>query len=192
MPEQWRMAGFFQCTAEPVNIHTRKKILNTLKCAHLLSRVWLLVTPWTVAHQAPLSMEFSRQEHWRELPFPSPGDLPNPGIKPMSLKASCIGRWIFYHWYHLGSPKSEAESCSVVSDSATTWTCTPRLLCPWYSPGRNTGVGCHALLQGSFWPRDRTQSPALQADSLLSELQWAHCVCCRILIFDSNEYRCRI
>ena len=85
MPEQWRMAGFFQCTAEPVNIHTRKKILNTLKCAHLLSRVWLLVTPWTVAHQAPLSMEFSRQEYWSELPFTSPGDLPNPGIKPASL-----------------------------------------------------------------------------------------------------------
>ena len=43
------------------------------------------VTPWTVAHQSPLSMELSRQEYWRELPFPSPGDLPNPGIKPRSL-----------------------------------------------------------------------------------------------------------
>ena len=43
-----------------------------------------LVTPWTVACQVPLSMGFSRQEHWRGLPFPSPGDLPNPGIKPMS------------------------------------------------------------------------------------------------------------
>ena len=41
-------------------------------------------TPWTVAHQAPLSMGFSRQEYWRVLPFPSPGDLPNPGIEPMS------------------------------------------------------------------------------------------------------------
>ena len=41
-------------------------------------------TPWTVAHQAPLSMEFSRQEDWSGLPFPSPGDLPNPGIKPRS------------------------------------------------------------------------------------------------------------
>ena len=43
-----------------------------------------LVTPWTVALQAPLSMRFSRQEYWTELPFPSPGDLPNPGIKPGS------------------------------------------------------------------------------------------------------------
>ena len=42
------------------------------------------MTPWTVAHQAPLSMGFSRQEHWSGLPFPSPGDLPNPGIKPRS------------------------------------------------------------------------------------------------------------
>ena len=43
-----------------------------------------LCTPWTVAHHAPLSMEFSRQEYWSELPFPSPGDLPHPGIEPRS------------------------------------------------------------------------------------------------------------
>ena len=43
-----------------------------------------LVTPWTVASQAPLPMGFSRQEYWSGLPFPSPGDLPNPGIKPES------------------------------------------------------------------------------------------------------------
>ena len=40
--------------------------------------------PGTIAHQAPLSMGFLRQEHWSELPFPSPGNLPDPGIKPMS------------------------------------------------------------------------------------------------------------
>ena len=44
----------------------------------------MLATPWTVASQAPLSMGFSRQEHWSGLPFPSPGDLPDPGIKPES------------------------------------------------------------------------------------------------------------
>ena len=48
------------------------------------SRVPLFVTVWTVAHQAPLSMKFSRQEYWNGLPFPSPGDLPDPGIKPGS------------------------------------------------------------------------------------------------------------
>ena len=42
------------------------------------------VTPWTVAHQAPLSTEFSRQEYWSGLPFPFPGDPPAPGIKPLS------------------------------------------------------------------------------------------------------------
>ena len=49
-----------------------------------LSRVQLFATPWTVAHQAPPSMEFSRQEYWSGLPFPSPGDLPHPGIEPGS------------------------------------------------------------------------------------------------------------
>ena len=50
-----------------------------------LTRVRLFVTPWTAACQAPLSMGFSRQQYWSGLPFPSPGDLPNPGIEPMSL-----------------------------------------------------------------------------------------------------------
>ena len=46
-----------------------------------LSRVQLFATPWTVAHQAPPSMGFSRQEYWSGLPFPSPGELPDPGIE---------------------------------------------------------------------------------------------------------------
>ena len=46
-----------------------------------LSHVWLFVTPWTVAHQAPLSMGFSRQEYCSGLLFPSPGDLPDPRIE---------------------------------------------------------------------------------------------------------------
>ena len=50
----------------------------------LLSRVRLFATPRTVAHQAPPSMGFSRQEYWSGLPFPSPGDLPDPGIEPGS------------------------------------------------------------------------------------------------------------
>ena len=44
-----------------------------------------LVSPWTVAHQVPLSMGFSRKEYWSGLPFPSPGDRPDPGIEPRSL-----------------------------------------------------------------------------------------------------------
>ena len=49
-----------------------------------LSRVQLFAAPWTVAYQAPPSMDFSRQEYWTGLPFPSPGDLPDPGIEPRS------------------------------------------------------------------------------------------------------------
>ena len=50
-----------------------------------LNHVQLFATPWAVAHQAPLSMEFFRQEYWGELPFPTSRDLSNPGIEPMSL-----------------------------------------------------------------------------------------------------------
>ena len=53
------------------------------------SRVHLYATLWIVAHQASLSMGFSRQEYWSGLPFPSPGNLPNPGIEPASLITPC-------------------------------------------------------------------------------------------------------
>ena len=56
------------------------------------SHVQLFATLWTAAHEAPLSMEFSRQEYWSGLPFPSPGDLPDPGIKsgPPALQADYL------------------------------------------------------------------------------------------------------
>ena len=60
-----------------------------------LSRVRLFANPRTPAHQAPLSMKISRQESWSGLPFPTPGDLPEPAIKPKSL---CLLNWqILYH-----------------------------------------------------------------------------------------------
>ena len=52
-------------------------------------------TPWTVACQVPLSMEFSRQEYWSRLPFPSPGDLPYPGFKPTSLASPALAVGFF-------------------------------------------------------------------------------------------------
>ena len=62
-----------------------------------LSRA-LLPYPGTVAHHTPLSMEFSRQEYWNGLPFPTPGYFPNPGIKPVSVSCIfCVGRWILNH-----------------------------------------------------------------------------------------------
>ena len=56
------------------------------------SHVQLFETPWTAALQAPLSMEFSRQEYWSGLPFPSPGDLPNSGIKPSSQNSKEVDK----------------------------------------------------------------------------------------------------
>ena len=57
--------------------------------------VWLFATLWTVAHQTPLSMGFSRQEYWSGLPFLSPGDLPNWGIKPASLLSPALASRFF-------------------------------------------------------------------------------------------------
>ena len=54
-----------------------------------------LATPWTEAHQAPLSMEFSRQEYWSGLPFTIPGDLPDPWIEPRSLASSTLAGGFF-------------------------------------------------------------------------------------------------
>jgi len=71
---------------------TRKLIKKIVCCTQSLSCVQLLATPWTVALQAPLAIEFSRQEYWGRLPFPPPGDL------AWVFFISCIGRWIFYHW----------------------------------------------------------------------------------------------
>ena len=61
----------------------------------LLSHVQLCATPWTVARQAPLPMEFSRQEYWSGLPFPLPGDLPDPGIEPESLAFPALAGGFF-------------------------------------------------------------------------------------------------
>ena len=57
----------------------------------------LCVILQTAARQAPLSLGFSRQEYWSGLPCPPPGDLPDPGIEPVSLTSTCIGRWLLYH-----------------------------------------------------------------------------------------------
>ena len=59
------------------------------------SSVELFATPWTVAHQAPLSMGFSRQECWSGLPCPPPGDLPDPGNEPVSLRSPALAGGFF-------------------------------------------------------------------------------------------------
>ena len=67
-------------------------VLTWLSC---FSCVQLFDTPWTVAKQAPLSMGFSRQEYWSGLPFPSPGDLPDPGMEPTSLTSPALAGGFF-------------------------------------------------------------------------------------------------
>ena len=99
-----------------------------------------LETPWTVACQAPPSMGFSRQEYWSGLPFPSPGDLPDTGIKPESPVDSLP-------LPHLGSTLLLLSHFSHVWLCATPKTKPTRLRRLWDSPGKNTGVGCHFLLQ---------------------------------------------
>ena len=83
------------------------------------SRVRLCATPWTAAHQTPLSLGFSRKEHWSGLPFPSP----------------------------MHESEKWKGSRSVMSNSSRPQGLQPiRLLCPWDFPGKSTGVGCHRLL----------------------------------------------
>ena len=85
-------------------------------CVCVLSHVQLSVTLWTVANQTPLSTKFSRQEHWSGFPFPTPGDLPNPGIKPAS--PAMAGR--FFILEPPGKPK--CSIISFVSLSSAPWT----------------------------------------------------------------------
>ena len=84
------------------------------------SRVRLCVTPWTAAHQAPLSLGFSRQEYWSRVPFPSP------------MHACMLGCF------------SHVQLC------VTPWMAAHRLPCPQDSPGKNTEVGCNFLLQWHY------------------------------------------
>ena len=142
-----------------------------------LSRVPLFPTPWTVAYQAPLSMGFSRRECWSGLPFPSPGDLPDPEIEPGSptLQADTLpseppGRsglfeksFRFGHFFVVVVVLLVLLTKVVSNSFAILWTIAPpRLLCPWDFPGKSTGVGCHFLLQGDLPnPGIEPTSPAL-------------------------------
>ena len=106
-------------------------------CVRALSRVSLSMTPWTVAHQAPLSMVFSRQEYWSALPFPPPGDLPDPGIEPPSPASPALsgryftirGKPFFLHTqseikqismplrnYHAAATAKSLQSCLTLWD----------------------------------------------------------------------------
>ena len=78
----------------------------------VLSHVQLFATPWTTGLQAPLSMEFSRQEYWSGMPFPSPGDIPNPGIELVSLVPPVLqaDSLLLSHWECLKFTKQEYKT----------------------------------------------------------------------------------
>ena len=112
----------------------------------------ILETPWTVTLQTAPPLEFSRQEYWNGLPFPSSKDLPDPGINQNLLHC-----WrILSCWatraarLYIMALLFCAQRLGRIRPFETPWTVAPRLLRPWDSPGKSTGVGCHALLQGNL------------------------------------------
>ena len=107
--------GCFISNRSSVTLSNRVIFLTAHVCVlSSFSHVWLFATPWTIAHQAPLSLGFSRQEYWNGLPCPPPGDLPDPGMEP-----ALVGR------FFTTSPPGKAQwegllllfSGSIVSDS---------------------------------------------------------------------------
>ena len=116
-----------------------------------------LCNPVDLAHPAPLSMVFFRQEYWSGLPFSSPGDLPDPGMEPMCLVSTCFSRHIPYH---LGSPLkvSVQFSHSVVSNSLWPHGLQhTRLPCPSPTPGacsnsHPSSQWCHPTISFSVIP----------------------------------------
>ena len=83
-------------------VFSRRNKIEHMHFLHAYLVVSDSVTPWIVARQAPLSMEFSRQEYWNRLPFPTPGSLPDPGVKSTFLASPALAGHSF-PLHHLGS-----------------------------------------------------------------------------------------
>ena len=146
-----------------------------------LSHVQLFAIPWTVVCQAPLSMEFFRQEYWSGLPSPSPGDFSDPGIEPRcvsctardSLPLSCQGS---YFETDIRACKTENTISFLLQKSGylvTKLCLSTRLLRPWDSLGKSTGVGCHHLLPAQWYslPIQEMQDQSLSWEDSL-EKKW--------------------
>ena len=127
-------------------------MLSFLWCGAVLSCVWFLVTPWTVALLLLCPRDFSGQECWSGLLCPPSGNLPNPGTEPGSLTSPVLASRFFTtsatweaQWVYkiIGKMKVKvAQSCPTFAAQG--------LYSPWNSPGQNTGVGSRSLLQGIF------------------------------------------
>ena len=101
-----------------------RRALHECMLSHF-SPVQFFATPWTVAHQAPLSVGFSRQEHWSGLPCPAPEDLPDLGIEPASLTSPAMAGGFFTTnapWEALGGGKHRELSCTCTTTHPSTHT----------------------------------------------------------------------
>ena len=92
---KWHHYWFFSIFLLFLIVQTNTFFL--FSCCHVC-RTWTFETPWTVGRQAPLSRGYHRQEYWNRLPFPSPGDLHNPGIKPVSPMSPALASGFFTTW----------------------------------------------------------------------------------------------
>ena len=129
----------------------------------MLSHVQLFATPWTVAHQAPLSMGFSKQEYQSGLPFPPPKDLPNAGIKAESpaLQADSLPL------SHLRSPFLEARNSKSKKKKEKKRNPKSRAMSPLKVPGKNL-----SLLLPEFW-----WLSAILAISWYTDVSYLYCLC---------------
>ena len=148
---------------------------NVLACMHSrFSCAWLSVTMWTIAHQVPLSMGFSRREYWRGLPCPPPGDLPNPGMEPVSLTSPALTGGSF-----TTSATWEAPLC---------WCCPPKPrqaghplhLCPASASQQSTSQSCPlaCLILRASWKKAGGSSSPRASDNRV-EAWGAACACGR-------------
>ena len=143
-----------------------------------VTKSWLFATPWTGAHQAPLSMEFPRQEYWRVLPFPSPGDPPDPRSEPRRHGNPHICYFSLIHddavLFYITLPTYVANSFNIILKVLVVQLClTLCNLKECILPGSSV----HRILQArlpspGYLPNPGTEpgSPPFQADYLLSEL----------------------
>ena len=131
----------------------------------LFSCVWLFSTPWTAARQAPLSMEFYRQEYWSGLSFPSPGHLPDPGIEPESSALQAD-----YSPSESPGKPPKWQSLNHVQLFVTPWTAAPWTACQ--SPlsmefyRQEYWSGYYSFFQGIF-PTEGSNSGLLHSKQIL-------------------------